>query len=100
MGALADWLARRLWYGMLWLMRRRWMRRLQNASINLWPKRIRPRMRESYLRQNQFARRYGLKVLRFSIFLLLASLALTLTLIIVLRLYDEGFLYPPSPSGR
>lgn len=80
-------------------MRRRWMRRLQDASIDMWPKRMRPRMRESYLRQNRFARRYGLRVLRFSIFLLLASLALTLTLIIVLRLYDAGYLNPPPESG-
>ncbi len=71
-------LARRLWWGMLWLMRRRWMRRLQEAAINLSPEGPkRDKSRASLLSQERMARRWGLPLLTFSIQVLLYSILLT-----------------------
>jgi hypothetical protein len=76
---IARFLARRLWWSMLWLMRRRWMRRLQQAAISLSPEGPkRDRARESLLEQERLARRWGLPLLTFSIRMLMLSILLTL----------------------
>lgn len=96
MSALARLLARRLWWALLWLMRRPWMKRLHRATAAWLPEGARRRARRSIVRQNRLARRYGLMTLTFSFNLLLASLALTLTFMAALHLYESGVLTLPD----
>lgn len=97
MSAIAHWLARRVWWGMLWLMRRPWMKRLQRASTRLRGPEHEHKAWESLKRQNAFALRYGLKVITFSITLLLASAAITGSYLLLLRLQESGALHVPGP---
>ncbi len=87
---IARFLARYTWWGMLWLMRRPVMRRLQTGM----PKMFRPASREkvwrSHLRQSAFARRHGLALLTFMYTLLLLSAAFTAIYFAVLDLLDSG----------
>ncbi len=96
MSLLARILARFLWGKMLWLMRRPWMKRLQQVSQNLFPEPKRSEIRSSWNRQNRWARRVGLPLLTVSMNLLLASILLTTAYFLVLGLYEGGFLAPPS----
>ncbi|MCW5935826.1 MAG: hypothetical protein KIT11_00775 [Fimbriimonadaceae bacterium] len=64
MSETALWIARRVWWAMLWFMRRPWMKRVQRASINLWPEGAkRESARASFRRQERLARQIGLRVL-------------------------------------
>lgn len=60
--------------------------------MNLVPEHRRPKSREKVLRQNRFARRYGLSILNVSANLVLASIALTLCYQLTLYMYDSGVL--------
>ena len=77
MSKLAACLARIVWWWSLWFMRRPWMKRLQRGAMGLVPPPRRPRARDSFIRQNRFARRYGLITLTVSLNLLFASVLLT-----------------------
>jgi hypothetical protein len=77
-------------------MRRPWMKALQRSSTSFMARRFGRRARESMIRQNRFARRYGLPMLTVSITLLLASVAITATYFAALSLYDSGYLTPPT----
>lgn len=99
MNAVADWLARRLWFGMLWLMRRPWMRRLQRSSVKMWPERMRDRVAQSMVRQDRFARRYGFRIVRFAILIMLASMLLTSVFLVVLKLNEEGYFARPEMTA-
>jgi hypothetical protein len=93
---LARWLARHLWWGMLWLMRRPWMSSLQRRSLLLFPPASRERTWKSMVRQNRFARRYGLKILTVAVNVLLASIIITLSFLLALNLVDQGILTVPD----
>ncbi|MGV3618392.1 MAG: hypothetical protein ACO1SV_23955 [Fimbriimonas sp.] len=92
MSRLASILSRIVWWWALWLMRRSWMKRLQRRAENWLPERKRPAARASVLRQNRFARRYGLKILNVSISLVMASVLLTGCFHLALYMYDSGLL--------
>jgi hypothetical protein len=62
------------------------MRRLQRASLTLFPQRYRPRAEENFKRQERLARRYGLHLLRWTILLFFLSVALTVTYLVALNL--------------
>lgn len=96
MSRLADWMARWIWWWALWLMRRPGLKRLQRGAENLIPARHREAARRSNTRQNRFARRYGLPILRFSLNILLASILLTGCFRAALHLVDTGVLIMPS----
>lgn len=98
MSALAMLLARRLWAAMLWLMRRKWMRNLQDASVKLLPEHRRDRARANIYRQNRLARRWGLRLLHVALQLLLASIVVTLLLLLILNLSTSGALTPPKAT--
>lgn len=92
MTRLARWIARSLWWGSLWLMRRSWMRRLQSASIGwMGPERA-ARARRSLVRQNALARRIGLRLLTFVVTLFLVSLAVQVVYTTALYLVQTGVL--------
>lgn len=92
MSRLAGILSRIVWWWSLWLMRRPWMKGLQRKAINLIPKHRRAKSRASILRQNRFARRWGLPVINLSITLLLASIVLSACFQVALYMYDSGVL--------
>lgn len=64
MSPLANWLARKVWWMLLWFVRRPWVRRLQRASTD-WHRdpAKRDRARRALVRQERFARRYGRRIL-------------------------------------
>ncbi len=96
MSALANYLARNLWWAMLWLMRRPVLKRLRRYAPMLAPRDSRDRIRRRMIDQDRFARRHGLGVLRFALSVLLASLTVTVTMAAVLQLYDSGMLTVPD----
>jgi hypothetical protein len=81
---------------MLWLMRRPWMTRLQRRSVLLFPEAQRAKAWQSMIRQNRFARRFGLRILVGTVNLFLASIVLTLCFLAALRLADEGVFSVPD----
>ncbi|RYG47174.1 hypothetical protein EON79_08095 [bacterium] len=83
---------------MLWLTRRGWMRRLQAGAFGMVPESRRERAFQNHLRQNRFARRYGLKIVRIVIFALLTSLAVTVVMSLVLQLIASEILVQPRLS--
>lgn len=89
-------LSRTVWYGVLWLSRRPWAKRLQRASIQLAPERLRPRMRASMARQNAWARRYGLRVVRLSLTMVLLSAAFWGVWLLLILAADQGWLVRPA----
>ena len=77
---------------MLWIIRRPVMRRLQRASVRLFPASKRERVQQAAIKQERFARKYGLTVLTFSLNVLALSLLLTLTYALVTEAIDRGWL--------
>lgn len=80
---------------MLWLMRRGWMRRLQRASLKLFPSAKREAIRDSMIRQDRFARRWGLTILQYSILVFLYSVVFTLLFFGLLELIEQGYFQIP-----
>lgn len=92
-------MSRIVWYGALWLSRRPWAKRLQRASIQLAPERLRPRMRTNLARQNAWARRYGLRVVRLSVTMVFFSVVFWSAWLLLILAADQGWLVrPASPS--
>lgn len=81
-----------MWFWMLHLMRRPWMRRLQAASIAWMPERGQVKARASLVRQNRWARRWGLPLLTFAVNVFLASVILTAVFYAVLWMIETGLL--------
>jgi hypothetical protein len=99
MQRLARLIARRLWWVSLWLMRRRWMRRIQSASIAWMSPERAGRARHSLVRQNAFARRIGLRMLTGVVLLVLVSVAIQFVFSVALYLVDSGVLQPRRLTG-
>lgn len=72
---------------MLWLMRRPWIKRFQRASERWFPK-----AKPSMVRQNRWARRFGLRLLTFSFNVLVASMIVTAAYFVVLEMLQGGYL--------
>ena len=51
---------------------------------------------ENYKKQNRFARRIGLPLLRGVYFLFVASVLLQITLLVALKMNEQGWLSPPK----
>ena len=98
MSRLARWLARLVWGHMLWTMRRPRIKRLRRKFAHRpWGN---ERVWNSIRAQDKFARRYGLRFLTGLFSLVLASIALTLTLLLVLRLFEAGAFTMPERSSK
>lgn len=95
MSFIAKLMARELWWAMLWLMRRPWMKQFQRASLRLVRSERRPRALNSMRRQNMLARRFGLPILVFAMNLVLASLIITGAFFLLLSLESSGALRVP-----
>lgn len=82
MSFVATQIARRVWFAMLWFMRRQWMRRLQRGSVKFFPEGPRrERAWGKFRRQERFARKYGLKILT-------VTLTLCLYFVVLLVIYN------------
>lgn len=92
MKPIAHWIARRVWWAMLWFIRRPKIRRLQRMGLNLVPESRRERARQNTRRQEQWARRYGLTILTWSFTFLLYVVVATLAYLTVLRIISEGWI--------
>ena len=51
---------------------------------------------EKYKWQNRFARRIGLKLLRAAFFVLIVSMLIQITMLVALKMNDQGWLSPPK----
>lgn len=86
---------------MLSLMRRPFIKRLQRASLTWFKEgQKREKARQSMVKQERFARRYGLLVVTWSIRLMLLSLTLTWGFRLVLYLQETGVLLPKADGPR
>ena len=97
---MINWFVRRLWAGILWLMRKPFIRNLQRKSLQL----VRPERREAawqgIIRQNQWARRHGLTILSVTTKLVVASIILQIAYALVMELIESGALPSgPQPTG-
>ncbi len=95
MSLIAKLMARELWWAMLWLMRRRWMKNLQRASLRLVRTERRAHAWDSMRRQNALARRFGLPILVLAMNLVLASVVITGAYMLLLSLSESGALQVP-----
>jgi hypothetical protein len=77
-------------------MRRPWMSRLQRRSLLLFPAAARERTWKSMVRQNRFARRYGLRILVVAVNILLASIVITVCFLMALNWADQGIFTVPD----
>jgi hypothetical protein len=93
---MTRWLARQLWWIMLWLIRRPSSRRLQKAVLNLVPTTKRESARASMIKQERFARRIGLPLLTFVIRLFFLSVTMTVAILVILNGVAEGWLIIPT----
>ena len=98
MSAIADFLARRSWFWMLYFMRRPWIKRLQHRWLRAVPDDPYLHFPESYIKQNRFARRWGLPLLRLSYNLFLASVFITCAYFIAVSMYENGDFNPPPKA--
>lgn len=61
---MVDWIARRIWFGMLWFMRRPRIKRFRRTWIQRVPEYRREAAWSSFRRQERWGRRHGLPILR------------------------------------
>jgi len=95
---LARRIARLLWWAVLWLMRRRWMRRLQSGSIGWLPPRQAEKARLNLVRQNALGRRIGLRLLTAAVTIFLVSLTIQLVYSSAIYLVETGVLASRKPD--
>lgn len=93
---LASHVARRIWAGMLWVMRRRGVRRLQRRMISTVPARIRPRFYSMFLAQERFARRHGLRILTLVVGLFFISVAFSMVYAGLTEVFNRGWIRLPE----
>ncbi len=67
MSFLIDWIARRVWFSILWFMRRPPVKRLRLTYPKYLPARNREKAWESFRSQEKWARRYGLIVMKWTV---------------------------------
>ena len=80
---------------MLWVMRRDWMKRIQRGMFALIPATARASVYRRHVRQNRFARRYGLRILTMSLNLLLGTILLCAVYLTATEMYVAGVFNPP-----
>jgi hypothetical protein len=100
MSAVANYLARHCWYWMLYFMRRPWMKRLQRRWLQSVEGEPHKRFPDSFIKQNRFARRVGLRLLSFTITMFLASVFITGAYYLALYMQEGGYFNPPQRVAR
>jgi len=93
MNFIASRIARKIWWAMIWFMRRRWMRRLQRNSIKIVPDGpLRVRAWANYRRRERFARRHGLAILTGVVTLFLYGFAFVCVYSLLTFAIEQGWL--------
>lgn len=92
---MIEFVARRLWYFLLWFMRRPVMRRAQRRMLSFLPEGRRDKALKNIHRQNDFARRIGLNLMRTMVSILFLSFGLSATVMIVSEMAARGALTVP-----
>lgn len=92
MGWLADWLSRKIWYSVLWLMRRDFIRHVQKLSFK-------GKRYEALVKQNLWAYKHGRKFLRVVIYLFLMYLLVGFVYLASQWLLDSGYFRPPGSNN-
>lgn len=90
----AKLVARRIWAGMLWTIRRRPVRRLQRRMLSLLP----PRLQTAVLGQEKFARRHGLRLMTIVVGLFFMSLAFSAVYVGMTEVFNRGWIALPEPQ--
>lgn len=93
---MTHFIARRIWWGMLWYMRRPFIRRLQRAAINLAKPEKREKARQAMIKQEKFARRIGLPLITFVVRFFFLSVVLTYLTMFILNGVADGWLVIPT----
>ena len=88
---IAKWLARVVWGSMLWYLRRPRVKRMRRNWVVVLPPRMREGAWRAIVRQDRVARRHGLAALTGAFTLLLVSMVLTMSLLVVIQLYEGGY---------
>jgi hypothetical protein len=88
MFGLSHWVARRVWGFSLWLLRRRPLKRLRRSWVLLLPPRLREPAWRAHVRQDRFARRYGVPILTVSFVVFFASLIVAVGLYAAAGYYE------------
>ena len=92
--SFATLLARNTWYLVLIWMRQPWMRRIHLMPMRRMNEVRAHRFYDNYKRQNRLARKIGLPLLRVAFFILIASMILQVSVFIILRMNERGWLAP------
>lgn len=94
-----DRITRAVWGSMLWAMRRPWIRKLQRKGTTFMPEgRWRDRARQTYLRQERFARKYGLGLLRLCIKFVLAVWVFGIGYVALYYAFEQGWIPQKVPD--
>jgi len=96
MTVVSRWLARRFWWGILWVMRKPWMRRAQEAPLQWFSESFRQKALESNKRQNSLARKIGLPLITVLIDMIFAVLAISIAVQLLLMAHEQGWLQAPD----
>lgn len=96
MTPILNWLARRLWYLMLWTMRRPPIKRLRLTFPKYLPPSQREKAWQSFRNQERFARKYGLTLTRWIVGIVLFIFLFQLIGAGVYWMYAEGLLSLPE----
>lgn len=67
---MLEFVARRVWYALLWFMRRPVLKRMRQNWVHHVPESRRDKAWERFRRQERWARRYGLTIIRFVVLLM------------------------------
>lgn len=81
---------------MLYFMRRPWMKGLQRRWLREVEGEPYKRFPDSFIRQNRFARRFGLKLLVVTINIFLGSVFITSSFYLAMYMMDNGYFNPPQ----
>ena len=87
---MIEFLARQLWASLLWTMRRPGMKAFQYTVANWLPPDKRDRAIANVHKQNRFARRIGLPLMRITVTLIVASVVGSIMLQLLLDLRERG----------
>ena len=88
-------LARHIWAGMLWFMRRPRIKRMRRRIWERWPEPRRTRIKDSIQGQDRWALRYGRRIVTVLVAFALGSLLVFSTYYLALWLVESGALTMP-----
>jgi hypothetical protein len=91
--SISEWLARRIWFAMLWWMRRPWLKRIRR-TLPFIPEHKRAEAWRRIKAQDAWARKHGLSIVTVAVNVMLASLLFTSAYMALLTLTERGLLGP------